>query len=120
MRNIDRDLVDTYKKADEVQLKRATDKKTKEMEAKLFQDRQVAAKMAAREADKTVKVSEAMELQKKVAQFQLEDEQKKMSIKKKNTDHLEIMKKQMGAKPKTKDLALVKTGVAIIKGDITA
>ena len=76
--------------------------------------------MAAREADKSVKVSEALELQKKVARFQMEDEEKKNAIKKKNTDHLELMKKQMGAKPKTKDLALVKTGVAIIKGDMTA
>ena len=76
--------------------------------------------MAAREADKSVKVSEAMELQKRVAQFQLEDEAKKNAIKKKNADHLELMKKQMGAKPKTKDLQLVKTGVAIIKGDMTA
>ena len=44
VRNIDRDLEATYKRADDVAQKKAADKKTKEMEAKLFQDKQVAAK----------------------------------------------------------------------------
>lgn len=63
------------------------------------------------------KVEEAKALEEKVEAYKREEEAKRLSIKKKNVDHQQLMLKQVGTKQKGKDLTLCKTGVAIIKGE---
>ena len=88
------------------------------METKLFQDQQVAEKIAARQSAAAKKAADGVRLEKDVEKYWQEEEAAKLARKKKNTDHLSLLQSQISSKVKAgKDLQLVKTGVAIVKGD---
>ena len=110
-RAILRDEAENNRKTDEVQKKRLVDRKQKELEAKLFLDKQIAEKDYLKQQFLVQKQADADHLQKLTEDYTIEQEKKREERRVKNLMHVEQVKEQMKEVPRT----FAKTGIAIIK-----
>ena len=110
-RAILRDEAENNRKTDEVQKKRLVDRKQKELEAKLFLDKQIAEKDYLKQQFLVQKQADADQLQKLTEDYTIEQEKKREERRVKNLMHVEQVKEQMKEVPRT----FAKTGIAIIK-----
>ena len=90
--------------------KREMAKKQKAMEAKLYQDQQILAKLAEREAAKKQQQDEYERVVREVEDFKKEEAKKRMDVKHRRKAYIDEVKRQMQETPRT----FAKTGVAII------
>ena len=108
---MERDMEAINRKEDSKLQKRHNDRKAKEMEAKIFQDRQVQEKQELKRLEQLQRKQEQERILKEVEQHNLTEAQKKDQRKQKLRMHQEEVMQQKSIEPKM----FAKTGVAIVK-----